>query len=400
MLWTAIVGRSGTLKSPALELALAPLRRIQDEAMKHHKRQLAEHEKDIQCYEKLFRKWKSDKTGDDPPEKPSLPVCDRHMCSDPTVEALVDLLAEVPRGLILVRDELSGWIRSFDAYKGGRGGDCAHYLEMHRAGAVTVDRKSGDRKVIHVPRAALSIAGGIQPDVLRAVLGREHFQDGLAARFLFAMPPERVKRWSEAELDPSVEEGVDQLFRRLLGLGFASDGDGNPVPRDIRLTQSGKSAWVRFSNEHAMEQAELGDDDLAAAFSKIEGYVARLALVVHVVRCLAGGSSVKDPSAVGETSIDAGVVLGQWFANETRRIYRMLRRDKAQSEQEKLADYIRGRGGDVTPRELKQCSRRFAKVADAEAALEQLVQAELGEWTHPSPSPKGGRPSKVFRLTD
>ena len=66
------------------------------------------------------------------PESP--PPCDRRLVSDTTVEALVPILEANPRGVVLEMDELSGWLRSFNEYKGGRGKDVPHYLSMHRAG--------------------------------------------------------------------------------------------------------------------------------------------------------------------------------------------------------------------------------------------------------------------------
>ena len=47
--------------------------------------------------------------------------------NDPTVEKLRELLKDNPRGLLLIRDELSGLLRSFD--KQGREGDREFYLE-------------------------------------------------------------------------------------------------------------------------------------------------------------------------------------------------------------------------------------------------------------------------------
>ena len=95
-----------------------------------------------------------------------------YVCQDCTVEALAVLLEQHPRGLLLARDELSGWVNSFDAYKSCRGADVAHWLSMHRAEPIRVDRKTG-RRVIYVPRAAISIAGTVQPAVLKtALVGR------------------------------------------------------------------------------------------------------------------------------------------------------------------------------------------------------------------------------------
>ena len=72
---------------------------------------------------------------------------------------LAPILLANPRGLLMARDELAGWIGSFDRYSGGKGGaDAAHWLSMHNGESVTVDRKTGRPRTIHVPSAAVSIA--------------------------------------------------------------------------------------------------------------------------------------------------------------------------------------------------------------------------------------------------
>ena len=85
------------------------------------------------------------------------PICERFSCSDVTVEGLAVLFADTWRGLLLIRDELAGWVGGFDRTKGGSGSDTAHWLTIHGARDLLVDRKSGDRKTIYVRRAAVSI---------------------------------------------------------------------------------------------------------------------------------------------------------------------------------------------------------------------------------------------------
>ena len=112
---------------------------------------------------------------------------ERFYCSDTTVEALAERLQDAPRGLLVARDELSGWLGSFGQYKQGKGRDEANWLSMFDAGPLLVDRKTGDKTTIYVPRAAVCIAGGIQPGILRRMFTAEHYESGLAARFLMAM---------------------------------------------------------------------------------------------------------------------------------------------------------------------------------------------------------------------
>ena len=71
------------------------------------------------------------------------------------------------------------------------------------------------------------------------------------------------------------------------------------------MTPAGKAAWIQFFEAHAVEQADL-TGELSAVWSKLEGYAARLALVVHFIRWAAEDPTLQDPDAVDETSIAAG----------------------------------------------------------------------------------------------
>ena len=90
--------------------------------------------------------WKRNKkSAVEPPVKPEPPQAARCIVSDTTVEALAPLLLANPRGLLFAREELAGWIGSFDRYAGGKGGaDSAHWLSMHSGEPIIVDRKTGN----------------------------------------------------------------------------------------------------------------------------------------------------------------------------------------------------------------------------------------------------------------
>ena len=397
VLWTAAVGESGTWKSPALDAALAPLRRIQGKAIDEYRAERKAYEEELERYNDAKRsRRRRDK--DEDLIRPEPPVAWRILCSDITVEALASLLQNAPRGLLVIRDELSGWIKGFDQYKKVQGAEAAHYLSMHRASDLLVDRKTNS-EIIYVRRAAVSVTGGIQPKILTRALGEEHLDNGLAARLLLAKPPKRPKRWTDAEVSESTAARFIELYTSLLDLDFAVDEEGNEIPVDLGLTVSGKTAWVQFFNEHGLEQVQR-EGDVAAAFSKLEGYCARFALIIHVIRCQSGDPTLESEHAIDAGSIQAGVTLTRWFAHETERVYAELGIASAAPPSSSLEKIIREHGGRISVRELMQASRRYRGSADiARAALQQLVDFGLGRWVSSGPG-KVGRPSEVFEMTD
>jgi hypothetical protein len=396
-----MVGVSGSHKSPALDQATSHLRRKQDEAVAEYDEAMARYEQELAVYERSRAQWKQSKTGDPLPWEPERPVyayperpvCRRSIVGDITIEALADLLSNQEDGVLAIRDELAGWLDGMAQYKGGKGSDTGHWLAMWSAASLTMDRKTGDKRMIHVPRAAVSLIGGVQPDILRRAIGHEHMQDGLCARLLVVMPPLRPVRWSDATVDPTIEAKVSEVYDKLLGLDGAADANGRPAPYPISLAPDAKKVWVKYYNRHREEQADL-DTDLAAAWSKLEAYTARFALIIQMVRAVTGDS---DESAVDSQSMRAAIELSDWFGGETRRVYRVLAESGEDRDRRRLAEWIERRGGSMTIREVQQGHRQYRTSSDAEAALDELVKAGYGTW-EPTPSGKRGRPTRRFVL--
>ncbi|NLF73305.1 MAG: DUF3987 domain-containing protein [Candidatus Anammoximicrobium sp.] len=401
ILWAAIVGESGTTKTPAFKLVTKPIRDLQRDALQLHAEEKARYETALVVYERDLTLWKRKSGDSDPPERPQQPQAVRYIVQDTTVEALAPLLLANPRGLLLARDELAGWLGSFDRYAGGSGGgDSAHWLSVHNGESLIVDRKTGPTKTIYVPHAYVSICGGIQPAILHRALGVEHRESGLAARLLLTCPPRRPKHWTDADIDPAAEAELGQLLARLYDLEPDTDDGGQPCPVCIGLAADAKRLWVEFYNAHGQEQVDL-TGELAAAWSKLEGCAARLALIVHYARWAAGDTSLQHPDKIDADSMRRAVTLAEWFKAQARRVYGVLAESDEQRERRLLVEWIRRKGGAVTGRELQQGPRQYRGSTDAaEAALQELVKAGLGTWQDLPTTDKGGRPGRIFRLGD
>jgi hypothetical protein len=416
ILWTAIVGDSGTLKSPAFDLAVDWLFTIQERLLAEYKRACAEYQNELldwkqkkKEFDKANRKSgkltihregeeaEGEEAPEDPGEAPEPPVLRRVIVCDTTIEKLAEILEDNPRGTLVARDELAGWIGSFTRYKGKTGGsDVQNWLELHRAGTMMVDRKTGDRRTLFIKRASSSVTGGIQPGVLAKALTSDLIESGLAARLQLCWPPRKPKRWTEAVIDPEREGNFRNLLDRLLKLDFDHNRDGKPVPRLLRLSEEAKAVWVEWYNQWALEQAAV-EGELAAAYSKLEAASARFALLHHVISHAVIGSD--DAVAVASESIEAGIILARWFAGEARRIYGILSESVEEKDTRRLIDFINSRGGEITPHDLwKSNTRRYSGSEDARLALTALEDAGVGVLLYRPSGPRGGRPTEVFRI--
>jgi hypothetical protein len=394
IVWTVIVGNSGSRKSPPIDAAAKPLRDRQARALRDHAKLMEGFERDQAEFAAASRRYKGQ---GQPPERPAEPVADRYLVSDLTIEALAYLLNNQPRGLLVVRDELDGWLGGFDQYKSGKGSDLANWLELHGGRSLTVDRRTGSQRTLYVPRAAVSLTGGIQPGILTSKITTAHVASGLFARLLFTFAPSRPRKWTEAEVDEQVVRNYAQVVENLLSLKFVSDNlTGDSVPGLVSLSSDAKRRFAEFVNEHGQETADL-DDSLTASFAKLEGYAARFGLILHLTRWACGESV--DPDVCDLQSIENGIKLSRWYANEARRIHALLSETVNETEIRQLIDWIQRKGGSVSPRELYRKNRRYPTASDSELTLQTLVDMGEGIWTPVPSTDAGGRPSRIFSLS-
>jgi hypothetical protein len=391
--WLALLGESGDLKSPARKAALKFL--LREEARLHRENQEAQ--RDYEWEHDIYKKARAEavRDGGAPPPEPKRPRKVRAVVDDVTIEKLITVLGDNPRGLLLHRDELSGWVGGMTRYSGkdDSTGDMGRWLSIHDADQVVYDRKTGDHQTLVVPSAAVSVVGGIQPGVWRKVMTAVHYDSGLVARLLLGYVEADPKGWIDREPPEKCVQDYEGLLTDLRRLPLRVDQDGVPRPTVVRLGEEAHKAWVAFVDGWA-ERMAASDGVQRSMLSKLKGGCARLALMHHVVGCVAAGQDTA--ARVGKESVEAAVTLVKWFANQAERVYCVFGMDEASRLRDRLRDFVRRRGGSITPRNLHKSNRsRYPNAAVAEAALDALVKDGRGAWLVEN---TGGRPSKVFYL--
>jgi len=193
VLWLAAIGRPSTGKSPALAAVRKLVDEIEAEGRKDDDERRRAHLENVEVAKARADKWREDtKTalanGNQPPPRPlgsenvETFIPTQVVIGDTTLESVADVLRGNPRGVILWRDELAAWLSNMTRYTNGS--DQAAWLEAWSAATLTVNRKG--KPPVTVPRVAVSILGGLQPDRLQEVLRKA--DDGLAVRFLYVWP--------------------------------------------------------------------------------------------------------------------------------------------------------------------------------------------------------------------
>jgi hypothetical protein len=379
VIWTGIIGRSGSRKSPALDAGCKGVMEKEHELIRQNKQVEEEDAEALAIWETADKK----KRGVKPAARdPITCIMDKL-----TFEVLADKIEANRRGVLIKKDELVHWFESFDQYHAAKGSDVGQWLSLHTGVLFAFDRRS-DKRSYRIWQPRVNISGGIQLKVFRRILTPDYFERGLPARFLFSHPPFRPDYWSEATISDAIQKAALELFEELWFLqpeGSVCD----TRPRLLSLDKHAKALFVDFYNECGTASVEASEQE-EAAWSKLTGYAARLALV---------GQLARDPHAetITEGTMAAACELTRWFGNEAVRIYAELAETPEQLARRDLIEFVVRRGGAVYERDVMQSFTRLKNnKAGTERELTALVNAGLGKWEPVPTTEKGGRPARKF----
>jgi putative DNA primase/helicase len=418
-LWGAIVGRPGTMKSPAILEAIRPLNRLIAEAKKEHQEALKSWKFDKESAEirrsaKRDEMKKAAKRGSNLEEyrdeltedEIDQPTEKRYIVNDTTVEKFGELLNQNPNGLLIQRDELTGWLRSLDDESRVR--DRAFYLEAaNGTGDYTYDRIG--RGTIYIKSITTSIIGGIQPGplqtYLRNALGFGEGDDGLIQRFQLMtypdLPPEwtYVDRWPDSEARNTAFAVFKALANIPEGLSFERDDDGGAF---LRFTSQGQKFFEGWYTDlmRDIRGGAFEHPALESHFVKYARLMPALALVFELINAAARAFDPFDPS-VSEESAKLAAAWCQFLMAHAKRIYGL---GIAATEMRARTLAIHIQKGEVTPSLAEGFTARdvymnhWAGLNTADLVADPLDMLEYLGWIRGAFLSKGGRPTTAYQI--
>jgi hypothetical protein len=395
-LWGLIIGPTGVKKSPSMREALRAIRHIQRDLMEQYRLKYA-------AWQTQQQGKKKDGKTDDPP----LP--ERCLTNEATVEALATLMSPEhnanPRGILFYKDELSGWIESFNKYRGGKGDDIEFFLQCYSGGPFIVDRK-GPGRSIYVPDVYLNIVGSTQPGVLDKILKDDRIR-GLAARFQLAVWPQLLPRIDMVDRRPDLDarRAVADRLRDMRSI----DDTG-----EICFSRAAYALYNKWWLKNANRPERADNSRFAGHLAKYEGTFPQLALVLHYMKhgrrsalkiaeeaeaARQAGQPAYSPYEIAEDTAEAArLLIDDYLEPHARKIYGYLAAHPALPGAIKIAEWIRRRKpARFTIREVRRCAwREFAKDQDDKAIMASLNLLDAYGWVRlrlKPPEETGGRPT-------
>ena len=218
VLWTTVVAHPGAGKTPSFDAARAGVDQLQAAARDRY-------ERDREACEVEIANWHAtSKT--ERGVQPTKPKMESIFTTDSTIEATAEAL-DHSTGFTFIRDEIVGWVKSFDAYRSGRGGDRQNWLSLWSAAPIKVDRKGADP--IYLTDPVVTVVGGVQPEMLLQLAEEAGRRDGFLERMLWTFPDSAPSPWTDDSISPATLEGVATLFRQLR-LTTPADSPSSSLP--------------------------------------------------------------------------------------------------------------------------------------------------------------------------
>jgi hypothetical protein len=304
------VGRPGVMKSPVLSFWTKPL-------FEKDKELFREYKKEMEQYDLLSSLSKSEleEKGLSKPERPTLA---KSIVSDFTVEALISIMVNNPRGLLVYADELAGFIKNFNRYN--KGSDQEFWLSNFSNKPIISDRKGSSPIFIENP--FISILGAIQPVVLEEMAKDGRGTNGFMDRFIFAYPDDlKVIEWQEGELDEQIISGYSRIIRNILDKELNIDQDRNITPKVLRYSAEAYKVLKNWQKHNADLSNQADKEELSGIYSKLELYAIRFSLILQV---LYWSASEDDLICINTKAVESAIKLTEYFRVTSEKVYNTI----------------------------------------------------------------------------
>ncbi|SEA41442.1 Protein of unknown function [Arachidicoccus rhizosphaerae] len=306
-LFISLVGKPGINKSSPISIFTKVLEAI--DTMLNE---------DYQAKMKEFRERKASKDDTIHLEEP---IRRQIVIKDTTQEALLQALYHNPNGLAGIYDELGSFLKSFNKYRPGGGGDEELMLSIFSGKSIYINRKNVEPVLI--PNPFFNLIGSIQPQVLINLMGNNRVDNGLTHRFLFIYPPE-IKRedLSDEDVSSESEELYDLLIKSIIKPKEILLG--NHQTRKIGLSKGAMEVYKGFRRRINGIMNNEKSEAICGIYAKLDTYFFRLSLVIHIIRVTCMENECLNLLEVSSCSASRAEKLIDYFEYMALRVFKLL----------------------------------------------------------------------------
>ena len=268
LLFGVIIGHSGVGKSKVLKTIMAPIFEIQNQMNEEHALKMQN-----------WRLSSLDGIASNPPKR------QRVIMQKATMEAVQQILMYNPRGCVLLRQELTGWIKSMNQYRAGDDGES--WLEIWDNEDIILDRVGRE---VFIKQANVSVLGGIQPHVIKTLAANNRSENGFLARLLFAYPSNLKKPYpSDTKAHVSIFDKYKEIIKYLHHLPQDSKKAENEFDQPsintipLKLSYEAQELYKQFLIDNTDALNETEDEITKAILAKLDTYCLRFCCILELL---------------------------------------------------------------------------------------------------------------------
>ena len=251
-IWLAIVGKRGTMKSPAISYCLKPLMSDEKDYARHFEEALG-------AYYAIPKKERNDI---DRPNRR------QRFTNDTTVEGLINAMEYNWNGIGIYKDELNGFFEEMNRYTSV--GNLEFYLSAFNGGTYIKNRASYDPKTVN--DIYLSMIGSIQPEVLKSIAATQT-NNGMIDRWLYVISNDKIPKSTITDVDISVASSL-----KMKVAGWVNNCT---VVENLKWLPGAKETFFAALNE--MEDMMETNEEMLTYLSKLKTYFARFVVIICVI---------------------------------------------------------------------------------------------------------------------
>jgi hypothetical protein len=369
IIYAGIATESGQRKSPIFNALIDGLKQLQLAEDQRFQQDNAE-------YQREYQLWQAEKKscGDlaqwlDSEPTPPKPLRE-YFVDKVTQESLDQIKAKQPNyGILWVKDELTGLFHGFNAYRGGRGEDKENFLSSWNGRGIKKNLKSGER--ICLPHDSLSIFGAIQDSVLQKKMGDFEDEQGEWARFLWCLIPLKAMRLPDDDRK-YVLDFLAPLYQKAADLN----------PQHYRFSPQAQRLYQEYHAQLERRRVQHPQKGMRAVLAKMEGYCARLALILHLIDQL--GHDLIPNNLIPPERVQAAIALTEFYISQVVLIHNYgaasLDDGSLTYRLSAILDKL-NQFGELSARTLKMNTSWLRNVSSAKIRSYLLELAQLGYGT-------------------
>jgi DNA polymerase elongation subunit (family B) len=301
IIWVCLPGDSDAGKSPIIGILKKPLNSLQLQSYHNYQQRKADYELELTQWEAEAKKERG--------AKPTLTPMRQFIFNDFTTEAIADSLKHHPEhGALVCVDELASLLYGFNQYK-KRGNDRQQWLTFYDGGDLNIVRKT--QEFIYLSKTNLSILGGIQPCVLREVMGDLNYVDGFWTRFFYVSLRHSIM--PAIDWDNDRDTGLNEILKK------AYQALDELSAKTYQLSDECRPIWNEWHEWTERERFNENHLALRAVYRKARAKAARIASIIHCLNAVVDNSI--PAQKISTATLKAAIAFTRYGIDQIRSIY-------------------------------------------------------------------------------